>query len=371
MCPARRWGVYRQQMVKGKDKVLVALSGGVDSSVAAFLLKERGYGVATATFWLWDYPNSPEYEDGDNSCCSLDTARAVADQLDLPHYEFDFSKEFEEKIVRPTIKSYAKGITPNPCARCNRLVRFDLLLDRADEMGFDYIATGHHVRSSRCDDGWCLLKGVDRNKDQSYFLYGLDQNEIKRAKFPIGNYRKEQIYQIAEGHDLITADVEESQDLCFIPGDDYREFLKTVAPQTLKLGDIVDQNGNLIGRHDGLPRYTIGQRRGLGLENNQALYVTKLDYERNLLVVGPEESLYSSGLIARNCSWILDKPRKTQLEVKIRYRASPVPSEVEVDGNCFKLTFDKPQKSVTPGQIAVLYDDQRLIGGGIIDRILD
>lgn len=360
----------RKNMEKGTS-VLVAISGGVDSSVAALLLKQRGYDVHTLTFWLWDYPNSPEYRGKENACCSLSTAEIVADELNLPHHQIDLSSEFESEVVDHTIEEYVQGITPNPCARCNRLVRFDLLREQAEEMGFPLIATGHYVRIAEQDGMKHLLKGKDEKKDQSYFLYGLRQEELKKAIFPVGDYTKEEIYNIAEEEDLVTADVEESQDLCFVPEGDYRDFLKREASDRIKPGEIVDLEGNRLGEHEGLPFYTIGQRRGLGLENNEALYVIDFDRQNNRLVVGPEEKLYSSGLVAIDCNWITGSPpENTELDVKIRYRASSVKAKVEAAEDKVRVEFFEPQKSVTPGQIAALYDGEKLLGGGVIDRKL-
>lgn len=352
--------------------VMLGVSGGVDSSVAALLLKEAGHEVVGVTFWMWDYPGSPEYQGKENSCCSFDMAQMVAEQVDIPLERLDISQQFHNEIVQPTVRGYLSGETPNPCAWCNRYVRFEILLQKAEEMGFDYVATGHHVRKRRINGKYYLIRGVDPDKDQSYFLYSLGQRELEKALFPVGEFLKAEIYDIAEDHGLISAKTEESQDLCFVPGDDYRGFIRQKAETRLREGPIVDTEGNRLGTHEGLPFYTIGQRRGLGLETNRAYYVVQMYPEENRIVVGSEEDLYSRGLIAEDCQWTEGSPPDLQeVDTQIRYRTDPVKSHLEITrAERAHVDFHHPEKSVTPGQKAVFYYGERLLGGGTITECL-
>lgn len=356
-----------------QPEVMVAMSGGVDSSVAALLLKNEGYQVTGVTFWLWDYPGSPEYRGKENACCSTNIAQIAADQLDIPHRQMDISDEFEQQVVQYTINSYKQGRTPNPCARCNRYIRFGLALEQAREWGFNYIATGHHVRKQKRGGKFRLLTGVDPEKDQSYFLYSLTQQELRHSLFPVGKYHKDEIYEIAEDKNLVSAHLSESQDLCFVPEGDYRDFLDREIGSQLKPGPIIDTEGNRLGTHNGLPYYTIGQRRGLGLETNRARYVVAMHPEENELVIGSKSDLYSNGLIARDCSWVAEEgPPSGDLLVKIRYRTDRVPATLQPKNNSkVQLNFDKPQRAVTPGQVAVFYRNEETLGGGTIERALN
>jgi len=352
-----------------KARVLVAMSGGVDSSVAALLLKEEGYEVIGATLNLWSYEGRLEPY---NECCSLEV-RTVAEQLGIEHHFLDEGEAFKEQIVEPFIAEYLSGRTPSPCARCNRLVRFPKLLKAAEELGCEYLATGHHARI-RCENGrYYLLRGKDRIKDQSYFLYALGQEELRRILFPIGRYLKEEIWEIARREGLISARKPESQDLCFLPHGDPKEFLKQRADGALRPGEIVDLEGRVLGEHQGLSFYTIGQRRGLGVSRGERLYVIALDPAKNLLIVGPEEALYSEGLLAEEIHFVNPDQigESERVEVKIRYRSPAVPATLELlDKSRVRVLFDEPQRAVTPGQIAVFYRGAMVLGGGTIAAVV-
>ena len=349
------------------------MSGGVDSSVAALLLKDKGYDVTGVTFWLWDYEGSPEYRGEENECCSLDIAKVAAEQIGIPHVQIDVSEKFKEEVIENTKNLYLRGLTPNPCARCNRFVRFGYALKKARDMGFEKISTGHHARIKKDEGGYKLLRGKDPVKDQSYFLYSLRQEELSKAIFPVGKYDKEEIYEIAEENDLISAQREESQDLCFVTEDDYRDFLKRELGDKIRPGKIINIEGEVIGEHEGIPFYTIGQRKGLGLETNVARYVVDIDPEENIIIVGSKKDLFSKGLVAKNCSWTRkDYPGKNHYQVKIRYRNPAMPAEVQTDGeDRAKVIFDEPKKSVAPGQIAAFYNGEELIGGGVIEKRIE
>ena len=350
-------------------KAVVAMSGGVDSSVAAALLKEQGYEVIGMMLRLWSEPGKEE----SNRCCTPDAmaqARRVAALLDIPFYVIDAKDVFRETVVEYFLEGYARGETPNPCLICNQKIRWTFLLDHALALGADFMATGHYARVTRVEGGGVeLLRAVDRNKDQSYVLHVLDQEKLKHALFPIGEYTKPEIRQIAERHGLPTASRKDSQDLCFLAGDDYRNFLQRNAAEMLKPGEIVTRDGEAIGSHDGLANYTIGQRKGLGVASPVPLYVITKDAVRNTLIVGTQEQLGSIELIARDVNWLSgEAPRESfRAEVKIRYTAKEAEAWVApMEGDQTQVRFDAPQRDITAGQAAVFYQSDVVIGGGII-----
>ncbi len=341
-------------------RVLVGLSGGVDSAVAAYLLREAGYEVLGLTLWLWDPTGKME-----NRCCSVDTAALAARELGIPHEVVLAHEEFRRRVVEPSLRAYQKGITPNPCTFCNREVRFALLVQEADKRGMEYVATGHHARVRK--NGLArLLRGQDPVKDQSYFLYSLTQEELARALFPVGEKTKAEIRALAAKLGLTAAVLPESQDLCFAP-----QGIGALVPDP-RPGPIVDLQGRVLGQHKGLAFYTVGQRRGLGLTSPLPLYVVDLDPQRNAVIVGPEEALYAHGLVAQELHWIGGSPPGPQFEawVQIRYRSSAAPARVEVRGDEAWVQFQAPQRAVTPGQAAVFYQGEEVLGGGVIARSL-
>jgi tRNA-specific 2-thiouridylase len=352
-------------------KVVVAMSGGVDSSVAAALLKEQGYDVIGMMMRLWSEPGKEE----SNRCCTPDAmaqARSVAAILDIPFYVVDAKDVFRETVVEYFLEGYARGETPNPCLVCNRKIRWTFLLDHALALGAEYMATGHYVRIRRNEIGTSeLLRAVDHSKDQSYVLHVLGQDKLKHALFPVGDYPKTEIRAIAERHGLPTATRKDSQDLCFLAGEDYRNFLQRNAAEMLKPGEIVTRDGNSLGDHSGLANYTIGQRKGLGLASPVPLYVLGKNAQSNTLVVGTRDELGSSELTARDVSWVNgDAPTEPfRAEVKIRYSAREAEALVTpIEGNQVQVRFDAPQRDVTAGQAAVFYQGDLLIGGGLISQ---
>jgi tRNA-specific 2-thiouridylase len=348
-------------------KVVVAMSGGVDSSVAAALLKEQGYEVIGMMLRLWSEPG----KENSNRCCTPDSmaqARRVAARLDIPFYVVDAKDVFRDTVVQYFLDGYERGETPNPCLVCNRQIRWTFLLNHAMALGADKMATGHYVRLQEEGD-YRLLRAVDRNKDQSYVLHVLTQEKLARALFPIGDYPKPEIRQIAEKYSLPTASRKDSQDLCFLAGEDYRSFLQRNAAGMLKPGRIVTRQGQPLGEHNGLANYTIGQRKGLGIASPVPLYVLGKNAITNTLVVGTQEELGSYELLARDVKWMSgvapDLPFRA--EVKIRYTAKEAWAWVTpMQGNQVKVLFDAPQRDITAGQAAVFYQDELMIGGGII-----
>ena len=338
-------------------RVLVAMSGGVDSSVAAALLRDDGYDVTGVTLKLWG-------GESDSGCCSaadVEDARRVAAQLDIPHYVFNFADDFESRVVGPYVDSYADGRTPNPCVECNRSIKFGRLLERADALGFDAVATGHHARVHRDDAGpWQLRRGLDAAKDQSYVLYMLGQPELGRTLLPVGDLTKPQVRDHAANLGLRTAAKRESMDVCFITRGGREEFV--TARAGAKPGAVVDGDGAVIGAHDGVTAFTIGQRRGVGVATGERRYVLDLDAATATVTLGRREDLLRDTVELRDLSFVHGAPAPGDLfEVQVRAHGTPQPGCLDGSG----VRFERPQPRVAPGQVVALYDADTLLGGGI------
>jgi len=346
------------------EKVVVALSGGVDSSVAAALLQQQGYEVIGLTLRMWTDPAHPPASD------SVSAATRAAESLHIPLHVVDIVEKFHQEIVQFFLAEYARGVTPNPCVRCNRLVKWGVLLDQATALGADFLATGHYARVRTLANGHRqLLRAADHSKDQTYVLHVLTQAKLSRALFPVGEYNKPEIRQLARSLGLPAATRSESQDLCFLSGEDYRDFIRRNAPGIAHPGPVMNRAGKLLGEHQGLAYYTIGQRKGLNVSSPVPLYVLAKDIAANALIVGVEAELGSQDLAVTGINWIAGQapadPLKAQ--VKTRYTAREALAEIKLlDGDRAEVHFESPQRDITLGQAAVFYDGDVLLGGGLI-----
>ncbi|HOC56426.1 MAG TPA: tRNA 2-thiouridine(34) synthase MnmA [Verrucomicrobiota bacterium] len=356
-----------------KDRVVVGLSGGVDSSAAAALLVEAGYDVVGVTLKLWSYDCLPPVEDKGRGEQAIADARAVCHRLGIPHYILDESAEFRRRVVRYFADEYKAGRTPNPCVLCNQHLKFGRLVRQAEELGAPFVATGHYARIEKSPDNSRMLleRGCDLRRDQSYFLFALRQEQLARALFPLGEKTKTDARVLASRRDLRTADREESMEICFVPNDDYRAFLQHTRLVQKHRGEIVNLDGRVLGEHEGIEFYTIGQRRGLGLSSPNPLYVVELDAARNRVVVGDDAALMGSQFVAERCNWIAfgEPPARFDATVKIRYNHPGAPATITpLEGGRAEVRLHVPQRAITPGQAAVFYQDDLVLGGGWIIR---
>ena len=355
-----------------KPRAMIAMSGGVDSSVAAWLMLEAGYACMGVTMRL--YNNQKFEDDRESKCCSLEDvedARSVAYRLGIPYYVFNFTEDFEKQVMDKFVSCYECGLTPNPCIDCNRHLKFEKLLHRAMELDCECIVTGHYAQIKRDEETgrYLLYKAADKAKDQTYFLYSLTQQQLAHTRFPLGELTKEQVRQIALEQDFTNARKHDSQDICFVPDGDYFAFLERYTGKHYAPGDFLDQNGRVVGRHHGAVGYTLGQRKGLGLAMGEPVYVCGKNMQANTVTVGSNAALFSTTLLADDWNWIafpaLTQPMRVCAKTRSRMTEQPATVYPEENGRA-RVVFDQPQRAITPGQAVVLYDGDLVIGGGTI-----
>lgn len=359
-----------------KNRVIVGMSGGVDSSVTAYLLKQQGFDVIGVTMQIWQ-DDDPERQRLEGGCCSLyavDDARRVAQMLDIPYYVMNFKDIFKEKVIDYFVDEYFKGRTPNPCLACNRYIKFEELMRRAHAIDAYYIATGHYAKIEYDEDRqrFILRRSVDDKKDQSYVLYTFTQYQLEHTLMPLGYYTKPKVREIARRIGLTVAEKPDSQEICFVEDDDYGRFIQQMRPDDIKEGYFIDTKGCILGKHKGIAFYTIGQRKGLGLSLGKPMYVVDIDAENNVVVLGDENEVFDDQLTAGDLNFIpfdrLEQP--IEVTAKIRYNSKEVPATIYPvdDGAKVKVVFDRPQRAITPGQAVVFYQGDIVVGGGIIEK---
>ncbi len=356
--------------MKGK-KAIIAMSGGVDSSVAALLIKNMGLECIGTTMRL--YSNDDIFIDSDQTCCSLDDvedARGVASRLAIPYQLLNFSDDFGRQVIDRFVSAYENGFTPNPCIDCNKYIKWEKLFQQMAELNYDYVVTGHYARIEYDTESglYLLKKGLDEAKDQSYVLYNMTQEQLSHTLLPIGGLSKAEVREIAEQNGFINADKPDSQDICFIPDGDYATFIEKRTGKTYEPGDFVDKEGNVLGRHNGLIRYTIGQRKGLGLALKKPGYVCRKCYDTNRVIIGDNEDLFTKRLVAVDFNWIVPKPKESiTVKAKTRYKHKEQPAVATplADGRV-EVVFNEPQRAITEGQAVVLYSGDTVLGGGTI-----
>ena len=356
-----------------KDKVLVAMSGGVDSSVTLLKIIEMGYEAVGVTMKLWEYKDFGGNNLQENNCCavsSINKAKLVCERMGVPHYTIDFTESFKENVVDNFVDEYIAGRTPNPCVRCNSFIKWDTFIDQAEILGAKYIATGHYARIENDNENYFIKEGVDSKKDQSYVLWGIPKETLHKTILPLGDLTKEQVRQIARDHNLETADEPESMEICFIADNNYKRFIKEYASDKvldIKGGKTLNEDGEQLGENDGYINYTIGQRKGIGLSNPNPLYVKKINPNNNTIVVGEKESLFKSICKVKHLNWLIDKPKFPHKTLcQIRYNGNKSEGIITKEGDEFIIKFKEPQLAITPGQSIVFYSNDVLSGGGII-----